>query len=220
MSSTDTTGIDPAYDDQDGYDQSESKYPPDWAARTKAVQKRDDWTCTDCGEKSGPYAGDDGVILDVHHIVHLSDGGPNSLDNLTTLCIDCHNDRHDHDIRKGRTDYQPDLGGWGWLRQLGRWIVGGIVVLLLHSGGVYALLTQSVGSLPWLVGIGYFLVFAGVCVVRPKSVTTVYTIAAVAGTGVVEGMALDRIAGESAFVLMVSAWIPTVLAEIWWWYHH
>lgn len=218
MSQTDTTGIDPIYDEQDGYDRSSSRYPPDWDARKKAVQKRDDWTCTDCGEKSGPHAGDDGVVLDVHHIQHLSDGGSNRLDNLTTLCIDCHNDRHDHDIREGRDDYEPALGIWGWLRRLVRSIAGGVVVLLLHSAAVYALLSQPIGSPLWLAGGGWFVVSTAVLVVRPKRVTAVYTVAAVAGTTVLQGLSLDRIAGENAAVLLLSTWIPMLLATAWW-YH-
>lgn len=32
--------------------------------------------------------------LDVHHIIHVADGGSDHESNLLTLCRDCHKDEH------------------------------------------------------------------------------------------------------------------------------
>ena len=80
--------IDPEYDSQYCYGHEESfygrgRYPPDWDARREAVWDRQAGRCGRCGDR----VGDDG---EVHHVVHLSDGGSNELDNLVGLCVDCH----------------------------------------------------------------------------------------------------------------------------------
>lgn len=83
------------YDDPENYS---GRNPPDWEARRKTVYRRDDWTCQNCGRKSGPHAGDDGERLHAHHIVAHADGGLNRLSNLETLCEPCHQNSHEHDI--------------------------------------------------------------------------------------------------------------------------
>ncbi len=50
---------------------------------TKCVLVRDDYTCTICGLK-------DPEIMEVDHIKEFSLGGQNSLENLQTLCPNCH----------------------------------------------------------------------------------------------------------------------------------
>lgn len=87
--------IDPRFDDP-GHHQG--RYPPDWDARRKATYRRDDYTCQNCGRRSGPHAPGDGVRLHAHHVVPRSRGGQNRLSNLTTLCESCHNQAHEHDI--------------------------------------------------------------------------------------------------------------------------
>lgn len=58
------------------------------------VKRRDNNACVQCG--SGAY-------LEVHHIVELSKGGSNDLENMVTLCRDCHLREHSLRIpRKGR----------------------------------------------------------------------------------------------------------------------
>ena len=60
---------------------------------------RDRFACQDCGEMSG-YKNEFGVWifkptgLEVHHIVHVADGGEDHESNLVTLCADCHLARH------------------------------------------------------------------------------------------------------------------------------
>ena len=64
----------------------ESPYPDNWKQLSEAVKHRDGHKCTDCGAS--------GVELHVHHIVPLSKGGTNDLDNLATLCSMCHSMIH------------------------------------------------------------------------------------------------------------------------------
>lgn len=110
-------------------------YPPDWTERKMFVQKRDKYTCQVCGMS---------VILDtqaaidtrnhaslarlqVHHKRPLSKGGDNSLDNLVSLCFDCHEDQHPHMLypklsyykKKAKTARRPDrIAAWTRLAEL------------------------------------------------------------------------------------------------------
>ena len=52
---------------------------------------RDSYTCQHCGAKN--------KRLEVHHIKYRSQGGSDDLDNLITLCEDCH-----HKLHKGKTE--------------------------------------------------------------------------------------------------------------------
>ena len=63
-------------------------YPPDWTERKVLVKTRDDYRCTNCEWPTGfrVHRRD----LHVHHVVNLSKGGSNSVDNLVTLCHICH----------------------------------------------------------------------------------------------------------------------------------
>lgn len=51
-----------------------------------AVLTRDDYTCQICGEKD--------TRLEVHHIQFRSKGGSDRMENLVTLCYDCHSKVH------------------------------------------------------------------------------------------------------------------------------
>lgn len=53
----------------------------EWAAARKATLARDEHRCRKCG-----FPAD----LEVHHIKERSAGGTHALDNLITLCTDCH----------------------------------------------------------------------------------------------------------------------------------
>lgn len=208
-SSADATGINPAYDEQAGYG---GRYPPDWDARKETIKRRDHYTCQDCGIEAG-----EGKMQDVHHITHLSDGGSNRLENLELLCIDCHNDRHDHDIREGRDGYEPEPGLWDRLRQAVFAIVGGVVVLPIHGAGIYALLTQAVGSPLWLAGSGYLLILAVALFLRPRSIAALYTVAGATDVAIIDQGMLTEIGGVSTSLLVFTAWVPAVLAVGWWW---
>ena len=79
--------INPQYDTQDSYGVRESfygngKYPPDWDARREAVWERQKYQCGRCGVYKG-----DAAVNEVHHVVHLSQGGANTLDNLVGILL-------------------------------------------------------------------------------------------------------------------------------------
>jgi 5-methylcytosine-specific restriction endonuclease McrA len=50
-----------------------------------AVLERDGWRCQQCGRRSN---------LEVHHLRPRSQQGPDSEENLITLCCACHRQRH------------------------------------------------------------------------------------------------------------------------------
>ena len=56
----------------------------------KEVFKRDNYTCVQCGAKK-----EDGATLHVDHIIPVSRGGTDELDNLQTLCGDCNLNKSD-----------------------------------------------------------------------------------------------------------------------------
>jgi hypothetical protein len=218
--------INPAYDEQSGYDTTDDRYPPDWEVRKPEILKRDDYICQDCGFQSGPYAVEGkGCTLDVHHITFLSAGGSNRPENLTTLCVECHNNRHDHDITVGR-DYtpkptaRPSTGFGDRLRQLGRALVGGAVVLPIHGAALALLLTQTIGTPVWFAGAAYLLVLAVGVLRRPRKTAALYGCAGIVGLALMQIVPLS--VSESAPVhprlLVLSAFIPAVLALAWWWH--
>ncbi|GAA1930825.1 hypothetical protein GCM10009716_42800 [Streptomyces sodiiphilus] len=53
------------------------------------VLGRDNKTCQDCGATPGQ-----GSVLQVHHKLPVHQGGTNDMDNLVTLCSNCHGGRH------------------------------------------------------------------------------------------------------------------------------
>lgn len=62
--------------------------PPTGAAKARlrrSTLARDSWTCRGCGvvDRSGRS-------LQADHITPLSLGGDNSLENMQTLCVECH----------------------------------------------------------------------------------------------------------------------------------
>lgn len=54
------------------------------------ILERDKFKCQDDGRSPDR----DGVTLQIHHVVFVSEGGDNSMENLVTLCSDCHAGRH------------------------------------------------------------------------------------------------------------------------------
>jgi hypothetical protein len=74
------------------YDEwSKDEYPPDWENRSRIVRTRDNHRCQNCGSK---YLPENDVSIDVDHITPKSEGGSHSLDNLQTLCRNCHARKH------------------------------------------------------------------------------------------------------------------------------
>jgi hypothetical protein len=64
---------------------SPSSYGPDWVMQRTSCLTRDNHTCQQCGD-SGP--------LEVHHWEPYRFSFDNSLENLVTLCADCHRGIH------------------------------------------------------------------------------------------------------------------------------
>lgn len=58
-----------------------------------AVFTRDGFRCRYCGRSI-----DDGVILHADHVIPESKGGPTTLENLVTACIDCNLGKSDKDL--------------------------------------------------------------------------------------------------------------------------
>lgn len=65
----------------------------------EAVLNRDNYTCQCCRTKKG--------TLHVHHIVYRSNSGGDKMDNLITLCEDCHKKLHDGELK----DFESKLVG-------------------------------------------------------------------------------------------------------------
>jgi len=70
-------------------------YPADWIERARRIRSRDR-CCQDCGAN--------GVPLDVHHIVFLSNYGTNRQENLASLCRPCHEKVHGREFDFGETE--------------------------------------------------------------------------------------------------------------------
>lgn len=66
-----------------------------WAALRAAVFKRDDFTCTYCGER--------GRRLECDHIEPVARGGQHGMDNLTTACLACNRSKRDKTLAEWRT---------------------------------------------------------------------------------------------------------------------
>ena len=63
------------------------------------VLTRDNYTCQCCKTKKG--------TLHVHHIIYRSNGGSDDIDNLITLCEDCHKKLHEGELK----EYESKLVG-------------------------------------------------------------------------------------------------------------
>jgi 5-methylcytosine-specific restriction endonuclease McrA len=57
----------------------------EYKALCNLVLERDGWRCQSCGSSKD---------LQVHHLKERSRLGDDELDNLITLCVDCHRIRH------------------------------------------------------------------------------------------------------------------------------
>lgn len=77
-----------------------SDYPEDWEDFREHALRRDSYRCRNCGSV---------VDLNVHHIVPLSQGGTNHLDNLVTLCLRCHSGVHPHMRHENETELSPPV---------------------------------------------------------------------------------------------------------------
>ena len=77
---------------------AERRIPPHLRRR---ILDRDGRRCRDCG-KAGR--------LEVHHVVHLANGGGNDESNLRTLCRDCHIRAHRRPVSAAASAWQEFMG--------------------------------------------------------------------------------------------------------------
>lgn len=54
-------------------------------ALSRAVYQRDGWRCRHCNDRNA---------LHPHHVIYKSHQGPDALNNLLTLCCQCHDAHH------------------------------------------------------------------------------------------------------------------------------
>jgi len=61
----------------------------EWQRLSTAALERDHWTCADCGDRH--------EYVQAHHVVYPKGKRAYecSLENLVTLCVNCHKQRHD-----------------------------------------------------------------------------------------------------------------------------
>jgi hypothetical protein len=77
------------------FDRIWDNYPVDWEARSAWILKADRMQCALCGIEAWSKPA---LILQVHHIIHKSRGGTHDRRNLVTLCFECHQKQHDHQL--------------------------------------------------------------------------------------------------------------------------
>ena len=65
----------------------ERNYGKEWEKIRELVRKRDNYVCQRCGKTTK----ENGKQLSVHHIIPFRKSKSHTLNNLTTLCIACHN---------------------------------------------------------------------------------------------------------------------------------
>jgi hypothetical protein len=66
-------------------------YPPDWESRAERCRERDGNQCRICGPIRSPNS-----PLNVHHVVPIPAEGNHSLQNLLTVCVNCHKKCHEY----------------------------------------------------------------------------------------------------------------------------
>lgn len=69
-----------------------------WIKRKRKVFKRDNNKCVICGYSKH---------LNCHHILAVNDGGSDKLENLVTLCPNCHAEADAGEIKKHLLQYNP-----------------------------------------------------------------------------------------------------------------
>lgn len=60
----------------------------------QAARERDEYTCQSCGVEVSRQSQATSANFEVHHLIPASAGGPDTLENLVTLCEKCHNRAH------------------------------------------------------------------------------------------------------------------------------
>lgn len=80
--------------------------PMEWEKLKSKAFHRDDFICKYCGfEGQHPWKEDGPVDITADHVVPLSRGGTNDLENLVCCCIPCNNSKSDRLISEWRGRY-------------------------------------------------------------------------------------------------------------------
>lgn len=122
-------------------------YPSDWNKRRKEVYRRDNHECQECGSRGGSRGNTE---LHAHHVVPKSEGGSHDHSNLKTLCRDCHNKVHSHQVGGSASeeqDLRDELSLEGSLGVLS-WFIGVVVLVLIGQmtdGGMLVITIVSMG---------------------------------------------------------------------------
>lgn len=125
------------------------EYPSDWDSRRKQVYRRDNYTCQNCGQKGGPH-GD--VELHAHHVVPKGKGGSHRVENLQTVCKQCHDSIHGQQLaptadQSKAQSSQQSTGDLSETDKLSAYLAINVIVL-----GFSAALLSPLGSRIALVG--------------------------------------------------------------------
>lgn len=79
----------------------EPYYGRNWHKQRRHVRERDQYRCQHCGQTEGEHLREYGSELHVHHVVPLrkftEPADANQMDNLITLCFQCHNSAENYD---------------------------------------------------------------------------------------------------------------------------
>jgi hypothetical protein len=86
------------------YDFDREFYSTDeWRNRRFEILERDEWMCRDCSK----HYHERGAILQVHHINHKTHDLRD--ENLITLCLGCHNGKHNEKFLPGGSRYKLNV---------------------------------------------------------------------------------------------------------------
>jgi len=70
----------------------------EWLKIAEKARAKDNHNCADCGMETDEHWDRYGESLTVHHKIppreFENDGDPHNFENLVTLCVSCHSDRH------------------------------------------------------------------------------------------------------------------------------
>jgi 5-methylcytosine-specific restriction endonuclease McrA len=94
-----------------------------WRKVCGEVDTRDKLRCRVCGKRGDPDSVDLLRKLHRHHLVYRSAGGQDTLENLVSLCAQCHDDEHRHRLKIEGTGARLTIsrreaaGGWFVSRQ-------------------------------------------------------------------------------------------------------
>ena len=82
------------------------KYVMSWGKLRWMCFERDNFTCVKCGkviEEKRAYYYEESPPLNADHIIPVAEGGESVLENLQTLCEDCHREKTREDVKRMRT---------------------------------------------------------------------------------------------------------------------